>query len=104
MPTYEYECKHCGHRFEEFQSINDKPLSRCPKCGKGVRRLFGGGLGIIFKGSGFYTTDYKHSSAVGGNGSSHGKSASSEGKTEGAKADKAADGPAGENKTASKAS
>ena len=47
MPTYEYECKHCGHRFEEFQSINDKPLSRCPKCGKGVRRLFGGGLGFL---------------------------------------------------------
>jgi putative FmdB family regulatory protein len=69
MPTYEYECTHCKYRFEEFQSINDEPLRRCPRCGKSVRRLFGGGMGIIFKGSGFYTTDYKRSSSVsGGNG------------------------------------
>jgi putative FmdB family regulatory protein len=71
MPTYDYECKTCGHRFEAFQSINDQPLKACPECGKRVRRLIGGGTGIIFKGSGFYTTDYKHSSAVtSGNGSS----------------------------------
>ena len=71
MPTYEYECRSCKHRFEEFQSITDEPIKKCPKCGKAVRRLFGGGMGIIFKGSGFYTTDYKRSSAVtGGNGSS----------------------------------
>jgi putative FmdB family regulatory protein len=78
MPTYEYECKSCHHKFEAFQSIKEEPLKKCPKCGKGVRRLFGGGMGIIFKGSGFYTTDYKHSSAVtSGNGSSK-----SEAKTE----------------------
>ena len=71
MPTYEYECKSCSHKFEEFQSIKEQPLKKCPKCGRAVRRLFGGGMGIIFKGSGFYTTDYRHSSAVtGGNGSS----------------------------------
>ena len=71
MPTYEYECKSCKHRFEEFQSITDDAIEVCPKCGKKVRRLFGGGMGVIFKGSGFYTTDYKRSSAVtGGNGSS----------------------------------
>jgi putative FmdB family regulatory protein len=71
MPTYEYECRSCKHRFEEFQSITEEPIKKCPRCGKGVRRLFGGGMGIIFKGSGFYTTDYKRSSAVGGgNGSS----------------------------------
>jgi putative FmdB family regulatory protein len=71
MPTYEYECKSCHHKFEAFQSIKDQPLKKCPKCGKSLRRLFGGGMGIIFKGSGFYTTDYKHSSAVAsGNGSS----------------------------------
>ena len=81
MPTYEYECRHCRHRFEEFQSINDAPLSRCPKCGRAVRRLFGGGLGIIFKGSGFYTTDYKRTSSVGGNGSSRAKEASSDSKS-----------------------
>jgi putative FmdB family regulatory protein len=71
MPTYEYRCTSCGHTFEAFQSINDKPLSRCPKCKSAVRRVINGGLGVIFKGSGFYTTDYKKSSALaGGNGSS----------------------------------
>jgi len=71
MPTYEYEYSKCGHTFEVFQSIIDKPLSRCPKCKSSIRRLIHGGMGIIFKGSGFYTTDYKKSSAItGGNGSS----------------------------------
>jgi putative FmdB family regulatory protein len=70
MPTYDYECRSCHHKFEVFHSIKDDPIKKCPRCGKSVRRLFGGGMGIIFKGSGFYTTDYKHSSAVtGGNGS-----------------------------------
>ena len=79
MPTYEYECRTCKHRFEEFQNINDDPIKICPKCGKSVRRLFGGGMGIIFKGSGFYTTDYKRSSAVtGGNGSSKSKESKSD--------------------------
>ena len=59
MPTYEYECTCCKHRFEEFQSITAKPLESCPKCGKPVRRLLGNGSGIIFKGSGFYQTDYR---------------------------------------------
>jgi putative FmdB family regulatory protein len=75
MPTYDYECRSCHHTFEAFQSIKEEPLKKCPKCGKSVRRLFGGGLGIIFKGSGFYTTDNKRSSAVtGGNGSSRAQS------------------------------
>lgn len=76
MPTYEYECRSCGHRFEQFQGIKDDPMQVCPKCKKKkLRRLFGGGLGIIFKGSGFYTTDYKRSSSVSsGNGSSRAKS------------------------------
>jgi putative FmdB family regulatory protein len=77
MPTYEYECRSCKHTFEAFQSIKDEPIKKCPKCGKSVRRLFGGGMGIIFKGSGFYTTDYKHSSAgTSGNGSSRSESKS----------------------------
>ncbi len=82
MPTYEYECRSCKHRFEEFQNINDDPIKICPKCGKPVRRLIGGGLGIIFKGSGFYTTDYKRSTAVtGGNGSSKSKESKSDSTT-----------------------
>ena len=73
MPTYEYQCETCGHEFEIFQSMNDRRLSRCPKdvCpareakakGKGkVRRLLGTGAGVIFKGSGFYETDYRSDS------------------------------------------
>jgi putative FmdB family regulatory protein len=57
MPTYEYECKTCGHQFEAFQSMSDAPLSSCEKCGKDVRRMINGGMGVIFKGSGFYVTD-----------------------------------------------
>lgn len=60
MPTYEYECGNCEHTFEEFQSMTDKVLRKCPKCGKlKLQRLIGAGAGIIFKGSGFYETDYK---------------------------------------------
>jgi putative FmdB family regulatory protein len=65
MPTYEYECKSCNHQFEVFQNMSDPPLKTCPKCGKGVRRLIGGGAGIILKGSGFYVTDSKKNSAEG---------------------------------------
>ena len=57
MPTYEYECKSCGHSFEVFQAMSDEPLKTCVKCGKEVRRLIFGGAGVIFKGSGFYVTD-----------------------------------------------
>lgn len=57
MPTYEYECLYCNHTFEAFQRMTDEPLDSCPKCGKKVRRLINGGMGIIFKGSGFYSTD-----------------------------------------------
>lgn len=59
MPTYEYECQKCGHRFEEFQSITDPPIRRCPQCKGKVQRLIGTGAGIIFKGKGFYATDYR---------------------------------------------
>jgi putative FmdB family regulatory protein len=60
MPTYEYECDACQHNFDEFQSFSDKPLKKCPKCGKSkLRRVFGAGAAIIFKGSGFYQTDYR---------------------------------------------
>jgi putative FmdB family regulatory protein len=60
MPTYEYACPKCSHEFELFQSMRDEPLKKCPKCKKmGVKRLVGGGAGLIFKGTGFYITDYK---------------------------------------------
>ena len=63
MPTYDYECNGCGHRFEELQSFSDPVLSKCPKCKKNkLNRLFGGGGAIIFKGSGFYETDYRKES------------------------------------------
>lgn len=59
MPTYDYQCPDCGHKFEEFQSIRAKPIKVCPECGKRkVKRLIGTGGGLIFKGSGFYLTDY----------------------------------------------
>lgn len=59
MPTYEYECRKCSHGFEVFQRITEPPVKRCPKCKGAVRRLMGAGAGIIFKGSGFYQTDYR---------------------------------------------
>ncbi len=59
MPTYEYECTHCGLVFDVFQKMTDKPIDKCPKCHKKVKRLISSGVGIIFKGSGFYATDYR---------------------------------------------
>lgn len=59
MPTYEYQCRKCNHTFEAFQQISEKPLKKCPKCKGILRRLIGAGAGIIFKGSGFYATDYR---------------------------------------------
>src|SRR5262249_16516292 len=63
MPTYEYQCDACEHNFDEFQSMTDKPLKKCPECGKSkLRRIFGTGAAILFKGSGFYQTDYRSES------------------------------------------
>lgn len=63
MPTYEYQCDACDHRFEQFQSISASPLKKCPQCGKlKLKRLLGTGAGLIFKGSGFYQTDYRSES------------------------------------------
>lgn len=62
MPTYEYKCRDCGCRFEEFQQITDPPVSSCPRCKGKVERLISAGSGLLFKGSGFYITDYRSES------------------------------------------
>ena len=78
MPTYEYKCPDCGHEFEEFQTMTAKPIKVCPKCKKRkVKRLIGSGMRPIFKGGGFYETDYVKKS-----GTSEKSDAKSESKTE----------------------
>lgn len=60
MPNYNYQCSQCGHKFQEFQGMSEKSLTKCPKCKKNkLERLISGGSGVIFKGTGFYETDYK---------------------------------------------
>lgn len=91
MPTYEYVCDACGHRFERFQGISEPPVKVCPECGKRkVRRLISSGAGLVFKGPGFYATDYRKSPA--GKEGEAGKEASREGgkerKREGEKGEK----------------
>lgn len=78
MPTYEYACPKCGHTFEAFQSMKDEPLKKCPACKKaGLKRLVGTGAGLIFKGSGFYITDYKKTGSGSSSSSSESKSSES---------------------------
>ena len=91
MPTYEYECSKCGHNFDALQSMSEDPLAQCPSCGKnGLRRLIGGGLGVIFKGSGFYVTDSR-----GGNGGGRGSKA----KTDSAGTDSSSGGESSDSST-----
>ncbi|HUG92193.1 MAG TPA: zinc ribbon domain-containing protein [Planctomycetaceae bacterium] len=101
MPTYDYQCKQCDHRWELFQSIKAKPVRRCPECGKlKAQRVIGAGAGILFRGSGFYQTDYRSDaykkaadadkkSQSGGDGKSegNGKAAKSDSGSKSAKAD-----------------
>jgi len=83
MPTYDYECNACGHRFEKFQPITSRPIRKCPQCGKSAaRRRIGAGAGVIFRGSGFYQTDYRSES--------YRKAAETEGKSSSSSADKPA--------------
>ncbi|NHZ87221.1 MAG: zinc ribbon domain-containing protein [Planctomycetia bacterium] len=63
MPTYDYICTDCNYKFERFQSMSDEPIRICPSCNGRVRRLIGSGTGLIFKGSGYYLTDYKNKSS-----------------------------------------
>jgi putative FmdB family regulatory protein len=79
VPTYTYQCKECGHSFDLFHNINAKPRVKCPKCEGKCTRLIGCGAGIIFKGSGFYQTDYKN----GGNAVTSSKKVESKSETKG---------------------
>lgn len=89
MPTYEYKCRTCEHLFEEFQSMSDDPLTTCPSCGKkSLQRLIGTGAAVIFKGSGFYETDYKSKT---GSGSGKKETDTHKGTSEGASADTGTD-------------
>jgi len=84
MPTYDYVCPKCGHEFEQFQPMSDAPLKRCPKCKKlGLKRLVGAGAGLIFKGTGFYITDYKNKPVAPAGEGGESKAAVSESKTAG---------------------
>jgi putative FmdB family regulatory protein len=90
MPTYEYECRKCGHQFEKFQSITAAPLKTCPKCRGRVARMLTAGAGIIFKGSGFYQTDYKKSAHTSHSADKGGEKKTESGKPDGGKTDKPA--------------
>jgi putative FmdB family regulatory protein len=103
MPTYDYECTACGHRFDELQSFAEPALTKCPKCKKNkLQRLFGGGGAIIFKGGGFYETDYRRAGEKNGKAepAAAAETTASETKTE-AKAD-ATPAPATESKSGGK--
>ncbi len=102
MPTYDYRCRSCEHTFEHFQGISDPLLRKCPECGRRtLERLFGTGAGVVFKGSGFYETDYKRSGKppkedAGTGGAKEGSSAKDGGTSGkgGAKGDSGSSGPA----------
>ena len=95
MPTYEYECQKCHHRFELFQRITESPKKTCPECKGRVKRLLGTGAGLLFKGSGFYITDYRKpgykqaakKDSAGGSTTTKSETKSSETKTSGTKKD-----------------
>lgn len=102
MPTYDYVCDSCGHEFEEFQSITEPVLRKCPECKKQkLRRLFGTGAAVVFKGSGFYQTDYRSESYKKGAEKDKPKSESSD-KSESKSSEKKSSETKSETKTESK--
>ena len=78
MPTYDYLCLDCTHKFDHYQSIGSEPLTECPECGGYLKRLIGGGAGLIFRGPGFYCTDYRKDSVPREDGNSPKKDKSSD--------------------------
>ena len=74
MPTYEYRCTSCKHEFEKFQRMSDDPVAECPECRSAAERRLSGGAGLLFKGSGFYITDYRSDSYKKAAGSDNGGS------------------------------
>ena len=99
MPTYQYRCNECSHEFSEFQSITADPLSTCPECGGAVQRLISGGAGFLFKGDGFYVTDYRSENYKK---AEKADKESSSSKTEGSKSDGAGSSDASGNGSKSK--
>ena len=103
MPTYEYKCDACGYGFERFQSITADPIRRCPECGKAkVKRLIGTGAGMIFKGSGFYITDYRSEGYNNAAKAEQGGAGSGDGKAAATKADSKAESKPAEGKAETK--
>jgi len=100
MPTYDYLCQTCGHRFETWQKMTDEPLTTCPECGSHIRRVLYP-AGVVFKGSGFYKTDHGNTSTVANDTNANGKKAES---TEGNTSSSTGEGKAGESKTSSEKS
>ncbi len=93
MPTYDYVCEACGHKFDHFQSMSSRKLRKCPECSKPkLVRLVGAGAGVIFKGSGFYETDYKRAGSSGSDGSSSKSGSGGDSKESGAKSDTSSSG------------
>lgn len=103
MPTYDYHCEVCGYHFEHFQSISAQPLTNCPKCNGRVQRLIGPGNGFLFKGSGFYITDYRSSNYKNEKQREEGRSTTSTESTSGAKTSDAIAGKTMSENTAKKA-
>jgi putative FmdB family regulatory protein len=104
MPTYEYACTECEHRFENFQSITSDPLSECPECKGKLRRLIGRGGALIFKGSGFYETDYKRSGDKGGKPDAASESTKSDSKSESSSSSSGSSGSEGSSSSTSTSS
>lgn len=101
MPTYEYECRDCGGHFEFFQGIKEAPKQTCEKCGGSLQKLLSAGTGLIFKGSGFYITDYKSS---GGGGGATGSSSSGAGEKKSSGSGEGSASGGGESSSASSSS